>query len=63
MKRQQSVNGTPPLYKRSPAPLAGDHLYCEMGRPRMVLMVASKGQKLHKNYVEDPMGETHNPII
>ena len=53
----------PPLYKRSPALLAGNHFYYEMGRPKIVLMVASKGQKLYKNYMEDPMGETYNPII
>ena len=34
-----------------------------MGRPKMALMVASKGQKSHRNHMEDPMGETYNPIV
>ena len=41
----------------------GNHPYHEMGRPRMALTMASKGQKLHKNHMEDPIGETHNPFI
>ena len=43
--------------------LGGDYFYYKMGRLKIVLMVVSKGQKLHKNYKKDPIGETHNPII
>ena len=43
--------------------MAGDHPYCEMGRPRMAPIVASKGQKSHRDHVEDPMGETYSPAI
>ena len=63
MKCWQNADGMPLPYKRPPVPLAGNHFYYKMGRPRMVLMVVNKGQKPYKNYVEDPMGETYNPII
>ena len=53
----------PLLHRRLLAPLAGNHLHCEMGRPKMAPMVVNKGQKLYKNYVEDPIGETYNFII
>ena len=43
--------------------MAGDHPYCEIGRPRIVLTVASKGQKPYKDHVEDPIGETYSPTI
>jgi len=43
VKRQQSINKAPPLYKRLPAPLAGNYFYYEMGRPKMALIVAGKG--------------------
>jgi len=43
MKRWQSIDKTPLLHKRSPAPLVGNYPYCEMGRLKMALMVASKG--------------------
>ena len=43
--------------------LAGNHPYRKMGRPRVAPTVAGKGQKSHRNYVEDPMGETHNSIV
>jgi hypothetical protein len=34
-----------------------------MGRLKIALKLASKGQKSYKNYMEDPMGETYNLII
>jgi len=43
--------------------VAGNHPHRKMGRLRMALAMAGKGQKLHRNYVEDPMGETYNFII
>ena len=63
MERQQSEEGAPPPHRGSLVPLAGNYPYREMGRPRIAPTVVSKGQKSHRNYIEDPMGETHNPII
>jgi hypothetical protein len=44
-------------------PLAGNHPYCKIGRLRIAPIVASKGQKPHRDYVEDPIGETYSPTI
>ena len=43
--------------------MAGDYPYCEMGRPRIALMVVSKSQEPHRNHIEDTMGETYSPAI
>ena len=43
--------------------LMGNYTNREMGRPKMALTMAYKGQKLYKNYMEDPIGETYNPIV
>ena len=43
--------------------MAGGHPYYKIGRPRIALTVASKGQKSYRNHVEDPIGETYNPTI
>ena len=43
--------------------MAGDHPYCEIGRPRITLTVVSKSQKPHRNHVEDTIGETYSPAI
>ena len=63
MERRQSTDGAPPLYRRSPVLLARDHPYHKIGRPKMALMVVGRGQKPHRNYMEDPIGETYNPLI
>jgi len=62
-ERRQSVDRAPSPHRRPLAPLARNYPHREMGRPRMAPTVASKGQKSHRNHVEDPMGETHNLII
>jgi len=53
----------PPLYRRSLTPLVGNHFYYKIGKLKIALMIAGKGQKSHRNYMEDPIGETYNPII
>jgi len=50
-------------HRRSPTPLVGNYFYYKMGKLKMALIIAGKGKKLHRNYVEDPIGETHNFII
>ena len=62
-ERRQNINGAPSLYRRPPAPLVRNYFYHEMGKPKIAPTVVNKGQKLHRNHVEDPMGETHNFII
>ena len=53
----------PLLYRRSPTLLVGEHPYYKIGKPKIALIVASKGQKLHKNHMEDPIGEAYNSLI
>jgi len=43
VERQQNINKAPLPHRRSPAPLAGNYFYREMGRPRMALKVVGKG--------------------
>ena len=43
--------------------MAGDHPYCEIGRPRIAPAVARESQKPYRNHVEDPMGETYSPTV
>jgi len=63
VERQQSADGAPSLYKRPLALLVRNHFYREMGRFRMAPTVVSKGQKSHRNHVENFMGEIYNFII
>ena len=50
-------------HRKSPAPLVGNHLYREIGKLKIALKVISKGQKPHRNYIKDPIKETHNFTI
>jgi len=34
-----------------------------MGKLKIALIIASKGQKLHRNHIGDFMGKTYNSII
>jgi len=45
----------PLLYRRSTALLAENYFYREMGKLKITPIIAGKGQKLHRNYVENPM--------
>jgi len=63
VERQRNINRAPLPHRRPPAPLARNYFYHEMGKLKMALTVVNKGQKSHRNHMEDPMGETHNPII
>jgi len=60
---KQSVGRAPPLYRRSPVPVVGNYPYCKIGKLRIAPAIVGKGQKLYRNYVEDPIGETYNLII
>jgi len=60
---RQSIGRVLLLYKRSPILLVGNYFYYEMGKLKIALIMASKSQKLHRNYIENPMGEIYNFII
>jgi len=63
VERRQSIGRAPLLYRRSPTPLVGNYFYREMGKLRIVPTIVGKGQKSHRNYMENPIGETYNLII
>jgi len=42
MKCKQSISRAPPLYRRSPALLAGNYFYYKIGRPKMALIIIGK---------------------
>ena len=41
----------------------GNYFYYKISRFKIILTVVGKGQKSHRNYIEDPIGETYNFII
>jgi len=53
----------PLLYRRLPELLVNNYFYYKIGRFKIVLIVAGKGQKLYKNYVENSIGKTYNFTI
>jgi len=52
-----------PPHRRLLVLLIGNYPYYKMGRLKIVLIVLGKGQKPHRNYMENFIREIYNPII